>query len=162
MRLTSKKNLYSYKQEKVVCTKPNCYWKSLTDSERELSKTLLECLAIVWLGLLLCPYRKGIRFIVTTIFNSPKWNFNQTSSTLWLARWRSQVFTFEVEVFYRSCNKQQAADVLSRKLTNEEDNTPLDNDISIPPMETIKALPDRHIYVANLQGYHRVISRRSN
>ncbi|CAN8073881.1 unnamed protein product [Agarophyton chilense] len=120
-------------QESPKNYRPIGYWsRTLTSAERNYSTTEKECLATVWSVLTLRPYLEGTRFAIRTDHDSLRWLLNITDASSRLARWRLRLSEYDYEITYRPGIKHQAADALSRIITDGTDDTPL-HDLILTP-----------------------------
>lgn len=119
-------------QQPNETTKPIGYWsRSLTETERKYDTTQHECLEIVWSILLLRLYFEKARFTICKDHGSLKRILNLTDSTCRLARWRIRISKFELNLVHRVGVKHPAADALCHLPTTGEDQTTLEDDLSV-------------------------------
>lgn len=107
------------------------YSRTITDSGRIYNSSERECLAIAWEVLLLRHYLYGTRFEIRADHDSLKWLVDLSSQTWKLARCRLRLKEYDFEVFYRPGIKQLTLDGLSRLDTDGNDETDIDDDITV-------------------------------
>lgn len=109
--------------------RPVGYWsRTLYDAEGKLSTTHKECLAIVWVVLLLRSYLDSSRFAIRTDHEANKWLLTTSNAFGKLARWPIRLSELEFDIAHRADIKHTAVDSLSRLPTNGADAEVLDNE----------------------------------
>lgn len=97
-------------EDKVICYLS----RSLTKSERKLSTTEKELMAIIFAVEKLRPYLQGTKFTVVTDHYSLKWLFNIKEPTGRIARWALRIQQFNFDVVHRPGKEHLVPDALSR------------------------------------------------
>jgi len=124
-------------QQPDQSTRPVGYWsRSLNAAERNYSTTERECLAVVWVSLLLRPYIEGTRFTVRTDHAALKWMLHMDGAHGRLAWWRLRLAEFDYVVQTRPGASHHAADKMSRI------SAPAVDDGAIPDAVPCLALPN--------------------
>lgn len=75
--------------------------------------TQQECLAVIWIVLLLCPYVESSRFVVRTVHQAFRWILHFKESTGRLASWRLRLMEFDFKVQHGPGRRNMVADILS-------------------------------------------------
>jgi len=118
-------------------TRPVGNWScSLNAAERNYCTTERECLAVVWVSLLLCPYGKRIRFTVRTDRVALKRMLHMDGAHERLARWRLRLAKFDYGVQTLAEASHNATDMMSRI------PTPAGDEGAIPDAVPCLALPN--------------------
>lgn len=92
-----------------------CYLsRSLTKSERSLSVTQKECLAVIYAIEKLKPYLLGTKFTVITYHYSLKWLNTIKDPVGRIARWAVRMQQFDFDIIHRKDKDHAVPDALSR------------------------------------------------
>jgi len=109
---------------------PVGYWSyTLNAAERNYSATERECYSVVWAVTSLRPYIEGQHFTVRTDHEALRWLMTLTNSSGRLLRWRLRLSEFDFSITYRPGRVHQVPDALSRLLTPDGEERPVDDDI---------------------------------
>ena len=110
---------------------PIGYWSNtLTDCERNYSKTERECFWVVWAVTTLRPYIEGLKFTIRTDHDALRWLMTLTDSSGRLMRWRLRLSEFDFTITYRPGRVHQVPDALSRLISPDgNDDKAVDDEI---------------------------------
>lgn len=89
-----------------------CWFLTSNGAERCYDITHRECLAVVWVILLLRPHIDGGRFNVGTAHHALNWTLNLKEHSVRLTRWRLRRKRMEFDIEHRAGIIRQVADSL--------------------------------------------------
>lgn len=105
-------------EDRVLCYAS----RVLTESERRLSVTERECLAVLWSIDKFRPYIEGYHFTVITDHHSLVWLKNLKHPNGKLGRWSLRLQSYDFDIVHRKGKDNVVPDALSRMYETEEDD----------------------------------------
>lgn len=106
--------------------------RTLTKSERNLTVTEKECLAVIFGIEKFRPYLEGIKFTVITDHYSLLWLNNLKDPIGRLARWAVRLQQFDFDIVHRKGKDHIVPDLLSRAVEQKLSLITIENDIKDP------------------------------